>query len=705
MDLFIQPEVHFEKAAAAVDLPEDPNSWSKEILDELFKQVPYIADFQPHVSMSKVDGERGYGLGHVEVANHTQAGVGTDPEMLSAAGVRSIRIPIIIKEGKLSPFDLLVNDRSKVIPLTESRLRQAIFRPQMFDATAATPGDQSMIGQLYPPYRSANGFGAGGVTVPAMGKEASAFEEYLITELEKLDSGFRRPKESTKTASPRVVFRKTASLLSAIASTIHGDDLEAFWGEMQSPGLQAQMRKNAGCTMGALSVLANTEPRSVEKTAAALSSMVRPTVAQITKVARKYRVKEANHNFWEPKIEYVDRHELVHRFGEKIALATDEAGGLTVAEGAQEAAGPAEHEVHPIEVSGTYRVFTTEGQELIGTVVPNLLDLDGEPVPLTLFTNGSQATVQSEVFGEKVDDGTAPVPLPSGPVQGMGAFFNDDGSQAVIPMQLQGSYDGEDGMTMYVGETYDGRPVEVSVQPNIAVPTPVDEGRILIPEAWKWTPLQLAKEVSLAGGPPPEMIDDVNEDGSGLKEASAFVTIRGDHTGQFTVTGPAVEKLASEDREYLDLDGAMFLLAALGVDQRFGVTKLGQAALGLEPQVVKVGRLIKTAAEERARALSEAREHLASTPSLRQSLVKEASTIPDPMAVDTVLSLGFINDENLMTFVSYLPSIDDAQMKLCEILLGVRLGMADISETALERSVRSVEEVIEGLKVIAFQSP
>jgi hypothetical protein len=153
MELFTHPhyDAELEKTAGEVDLPEDPNQWPQEILQELFKQVPYIADFQPHVVMQKVDSERGYGVGQVEISNQSEAQRGTDPSMLQSAGVRNVRLPIVIKEGKLQAFDLLVNDQGKTQPLTENRMRQALFRPQQFDVTSQTPGDQSMIGQLYPP--------------------------------------------------------------------------------------------------------------------------------------------------------------------------------------------------------------------------------------------------------------------------------------------------------------------------------------------------------------------------------------------------------------------------------------------------------------------------------------------------------------------------------------------------------------------------
>ena len=87
---------------------------------------------------------------------------------------------------------------------------------------------------------------------------------------------------------------------------------------------------------------------------------------------------------------------------------------------------------------------------------------------------------------------------------------------------------------------------------------------------------------------------------------------------------------------------------------------------------------------------------------LRKDLVKEAAVIPDPTAVDTVLSLGFLNAENLGIFISYLPKIDEAQEKICELLLASRLGLKNIPVPALEKAMRTVEEVLEGLHQLAF---
>jgi hypothetical protein len=194
--------------------------------------------------------------------------------------------------------------------------------------------------------------------------------------------------------------------------------------------------------------------------------------------------------------------------------------------------------------------------------------------------------------------------------------------------------------------------------------------------------------------------EEVPIEGEEPVEKKSHVTVRGDHDC-FTFSGPATDKLAYDETQMVSLDQAMFLLAGLGVDLEQGVNKLAQAMNS--PQLINVGRLIKTAGEQDIAARARASTYSDMAISLRRDLTKEASNIPDPMAVDTVLSLGFLNPENLLTFVSYLPTIEDSQMKMCDLLLASRAGLSDVSATALERAIRSTEEVLEGLKVIAFQ--
>ena len=52
----------------------------------------------------------------------------------------------------------------------------------------------------------------------------------------------------------------------------------------------------------------------------------------------------------------------------------------------------------------------------------------------------------------------------------------------------------------------------------------------------------------------------------------------------------------------------------------------------------------------------------------RQHILKVAAQLPDSTAVDTVLSLGFLNSENIVEFLKALPILNDSQQQLCTLL-------------------------------------
>lgn len=720
--LFFEPEPYLmEKTATETELPEDPNLWPQELLQELYKQVPYISDFEPHVQMDRVDGEKGYGFGHVQVQNQTEAEQSAPSEQLQSAGVRSVRIPVIIKGGKLQPFDVIVTDNSKMLPLTEGRLRQAIFRPQAFDVTSRTPGDQSMIAQLYPPYRQNTGIGSGvSIDAGAMGKMASAFEEYLaadklkhgrvgkITSEGNLGDGTSGVLEDfvgkhVKEASADAwgiydSMQKKGSILEAIISTVNESDYVKLAEALESPSMQGAVMKNMSGMGPALAVLSTYSPTKL----ASVESLISPNVIQIRRGAGEYIVKTANTKYWQPKLEKISRGEAVERFGEKVVLAADTEGSATAVkdEGVSEEEDPRDEDTQgstAIAESGLYKVLDAQGNEHIGMVIVGLLDCDGTLLPLSLFTNGSKAAVQADMVGQPAGQA---FDLPTGDLgqnKGYGFFFTQGAQgeiQATVPMDISSSTQGPDGTLAMQGETFDGAPCEISVQPNVQTVVQTPDGRTLIPEGWQWSPLESADHLNLSTTEGEEEIEPEAK----LSMASVFVRSDG---STFSFEGPAISKLGAAETRFLNLDDATFLLGALGANLSYGMKKLGESYNGREPVRIRVGRVIEPAGHQKHAALTKAAQR--KIINWRKDLVKEATSIPDPVAVDTVLSLGFLSPENVTTFVSYLPVLEEAQSKLCEILVSARLGLQNIPTTALERSVRSIEEVLEGLKILAFQ--
>lgn len=747
MDLFINPALTFEKTSGEATLPEDPNAWSNEVLQELYKQVPYIADFEPHIVMEKVEAEKGYGFGHVEVINKTEIQQGTTPQAMDAAGVKQAKIPIIVKNRRLQPFDVMITEDGIVMPLTEQRLRQAIFRPSAFDITGKGPGDQSMIGQLYPPGRSGMGGGGsmGGNSMGAdsMGKMGSSTKEAVSNEwihgkvgpaaaaasravthdapnADQLSGRLHSFTKNVgdlraKTRNTNVIhganqavssalglgLNKHASILEAILPTIHEADYHAFFSKIASKEMQAAYIANGHATSDALSKIASWEPGGDP------APSVVPEIVQIRRAEDGYVVKSANHRFWAPKEEAYDRGQVVTAFGTKVAYDTDMSGAVTMGDGP--ASGPmqadSEQEKYELITSyGIYKVRTDDGKELIGYVFPNLMDVDGTPLPLSLFTNGSHKALQGEIAGVAVGNGAS---LFEGPPQGTGCFYEvlpNGKAQATVVLTIVATLqnpgdEGTDGVTLHA-RTFDGREVEVEVQSNIAKLTGVEDGHMLVPSSMSWLPLDQAEDVHLLAD------GDSASETEKMGSASPYLTIeiRSGGMDSFSLSGMPLSKVASEDRSFLSFDDALFLLGGAGVNLAYATNKLAQALHGHSHLEVQAAHHIITDRQMMEGAVKHASRELSQYPDLRRDLVKEAAVIPDPSAVDTILSLGFINDENLRSFIAYLPKLDECQKKLCELLIASRLGMKDLPTSALEKAIRSTEDVISGLKIIAFQS-
>ena len=100
------------------------------------------------------------------------------------------------------------------------------------------------------------------------------------------------------------------------------------------------------------------------------------------------------------------------------------------------------------------------------------------------------------------------------------------------------------------------------------------------------------------------------------------------------------------------------------------------------------------------KAKSAAADYLKNLPNLRAYLLKEAAMLEDPTAVDKILSVGFINSENVTIFASYVPEFEAVIRKLAELLVATRMGLNSVDEGALQRSMVHLDKVVAGLKTL-----
>jgi hypothetical protein len=725
-----------KSAAAAVSLPEDPNSWPSEILQELFKQVPYVSSYDPDVVMDRTDAEQGYGFGHILLKNKTEIPASADPTAQAQAGIKMVRIPIIISEGKLSPFDTLITTDSQMYPLTATRLRKALFRPQMFDVSARSPGDTSIIGQLFPPYRQNYGVGGGIASSMGMGKAGSAdLAEHKPELADRLSEVLSLPPEVTqklkdrknKQLQPKLAAAgvpnstvtgrmgkslrqlvsttiKTGSVLNDIQHTLRPGDLSKFASAFGDRETRFLYDSNSVAALPIASFILNVPVMTQDKVASSFNARITPDVVQIHRESvDRYSVKTANHAAWAPVSYEIGRKELIEKWGQKIAKEVDlsSSGTVTITNGpeAQGAVSVATlYEV--VSKPGMYKVRTEpDNRELVGFVFPNLVDLDGTLVPTALFTNGSESAYQSAIVGEAVSD--AKNPMTRAPEAGdYGVFVHTDAKgelHATEPLHYKAGLKAKGEFSHLVLDD-DGIEYRVRIDANskFVKPTCVGETESILPGVWHWMPVGDQKPVALI-----ENTHTLQKTGE-ANVAPYLITVRSD--GRYvSLEGNALDKVAQEDKTNISLDDAMFLMGGLGLHLNYAAEKIAESAYTQGPVKARVGRSIKLASDLKSAISKEASSFLPYTNALQRYVVKEAAYIPDPASLDVILSLGFINPENIATFISYLPELDKTQSKLCELLLASRLGLRDIPVSSLEKVTKSLEEVIDGLNTLAFQ--
>lgn len=659
MDLFVNKPVSvFEKSAAtakaaAAFLDEDPSTWPRQILTELFRAAPETSEYQPQVSMMQVDPEQGFGLGCISISNSTDSAlaatrVGPDS--------KKVLIPIIIKSHVLQPLDLLMMGNGKMLPLNGRTLREALFRPETFEMTTEDWGDTSLWNQFYPPGRSDNQFG-GGVT-QSMGGGAQGGMSMIM------GSGM-------KMASYNVILPSDLQETIKAASALRGSD--AFIS-----------------AISAMKSVGDTDPLETLKSASAL--LQRPDVVQIgyDDLRNQYWVKQASRSlFASTERQYYGREAILKIAGQDIVNDVDLKGTTTMAAGdGREADEKPSVPMEPITKSGTYTVKSIDGKTLTGWVIPNLMDLDGDILPMALFTNGAAAMVQESFVGIRTG---AAANLPSAPPGGVGIFYfaGDGGVVGTAPMKINGSEEGMSGGKSWIVRSLTDEPGLVRIVPGLAKMISLG-GELHIPPGAKFLPLTNETMIALVG-------NEAEAKTASLDRGIAIRTTDG--VTQMSFLG--LPKLASMHGRSGDLDHTVFTLCLAGMSPDKALQKVADS--GYRSVLITGVSDIKTAAEFFEGTKKEASEFSDKVRSLRQILVKEAAALPDAMSVDAVLSLGFINSENVRMYVNHIPYLEKCLSKVCELVLGARIGLVEIPEFAAARAARGLDEVIQGLRSLSLR--
>lgn len=671
MTLFTNVEPLFPTKVAAVPLDEDPSKWSSQILQELFRQAPDTSEYNPQVVMLRQDPEQGFALGVVVISGQTDSSLSNAGNQQPTS--KKALVPIIIKNGELCPLDLIMTQDRKLYPLTGVRLREALFRPNTFDMMTDDQGDQSLYSMFYPPGRSGNSPGSG------FGGSAGDSVGYVY------GPGM---KQASKVAMKD-------SILMAIAPTLSQHDLDAL---SEKVAALPDMASNPAF-LTVLANLAEFDGRLMTVADADLlmdkaAGYAGVDVAQFGWDGETYWMKQASRSLYALHRDDLSRGELLKLAGKEVVDKVDAEGTVTVAEPAVDTApmNTSADQWAVIEKAGIYKV-RSGGNDLVGWVIPSLIDFDGTRIPMAVFTNGAVAAVQGEIVGVKVAD--PGLGLPEAKPEGSGLFYVmvPGGIEATVPMKIMGAEASMDGSNTFHAVSLTGQPVRIKLVEGLKAMIPGAE-EVSLPATARFLPLNNEAPVPL--------VDDVEA----VKQASMaqpHIEIR--HGGDIVdMTFHGLPGFSASTPKVASIDDAIFTLCAAGMSPPAAHEIVKHASRTMRTEHVIGVHDVRPVASFMADIEKTASAKVAQVRELRRDLVKEASILPDIQTVDSVLSLNYLNPENIRVYVGKLPYLDKALNTVCELTIFSRLGMSEVPEHASARAARALDDVVQGLKGLAMRS-
>ncbi len=688
--LFLDDEhpLTFDKVAMPVALSDSPESWQREVASEIFKQLPFIGNYAVNVVIERVSPERGYGFGSAEVSAKSDA-----PQQ-EQEQLPKVKIPLIIRDRQLQPLDVFM-DGKKVYPLSEERLNEHLFRTATFETSTRKPEDKGMADQLYPPMRSNYGNSVQSSGEGVMGKFASEdnLRDMIMGQQNRLVDGIKEGKSFFEAKAG--MKKMGGSLLEAISHTVPAAEVESFLFCMNDPAIKVAAVKNPAFERALLKI-AGFESAGSEKTAAALVDSIKPNVVQLTKLASgDFKVKWANTDAYLPQETGMTAGEASDVAGTDKVQGIGPGGTVTLSTNMAQKTSFDSEKIEPAKEFGFWKVWdAATNQEMSGWVL-QIIDLEMHPLDLFVFRSLEGAySVQDEIAGVQMQqDPSSLMQLSQGAQpQGDGVFVSS-GNQpmALGPFTIQNGAQSPDGGQELHAQTVWGEEVVLSPTPGINAVQEMGQGNYAIPAEMSWLPLE-GEPILLARSPLD--VDDVHAG----QDAQGAVDVGSTGQGEFNLEGAPVEKVAKAHRHFIKRAEAEFLLVGMGVSPFEVREVLARAEKGEKVKVAGL-RTITPFSLAYGEMEKKAKVLLAEFPyHLRRNMVKEAAVLEDSETADKILAMNFINPENLATFASYLPDLEETSTKLAEMLVASRLGMNQIPEQAVQSSMRNLEEVIEGVK-------
>lgn len=636
------------------ELPRDVSQWASRIRDEWLKVAPYAYQYPTEIVLEEMtDAEKGAAFGHILLTSRTRLNPGQAiGQMGTEIGIRTVKIPIVIQDFRLYPFDMIKTEDGRFLPLNESRLGEALFRPSMFDSPAR--GDMvSLFGNpLYPPSR----------------EKAAQFP-----------------------------------MLHAVSDTVHADQFEVLEQHLQKDGSVRGAVLGNPITRAYFLKAASIEPqREALKTASDfwLAGRLDPDVLLVNREGSDegretpvYQVKVASRHAYDdtPAVE-MSRAEALRTLGDRIVKEADLRGIMVII---KKPKGDEPFEIGEgpslLDRSGPCRVIGS-GRPMMGWLMNKVLNvLSGHRSPFRLFSDGDNFGLQEDIgaFPEE----NAKSLLSSDTPHGWGSFcWEDEQGELTCTEPLECSAEeGEGGRRFYLCRSADGRDVRVLRSASVRTLSPASSGTVLVPESARWISL----------GTRMVRLDGRESAQQHIKNAARTCSISYSG-GAYHLDGLPLRKISS--RSQLGPMEALYTLGLLGFSKESAERVLakafrqGQVKVAGVSEVTALSDLQRRSQEKTAALGSDLDREIHALRNLSYGLLKEAASLGDADSVDAVLSLGFLNIDNISRFVSFIPAFESTQHRLGTLLLAARLGLSELPQDHLLRAFFALEHVLVGLR-------
>ena len=652
-----------------IKMPDDANEWSEVLTTRLRELYPDVARLPLSIEFKKQDRSTGTAVGAIHV--------------VSDESKKSILVPFVIKKFQLSPLDVwMEKDTQKVHLLNVDTFKEQFFvtkgddglDDRLADSAGRYFNDPSTWNTNYPPLQGRYSYASAGYTVLDNVSDAIAkdqhdrFKENLAKEAASL-AGFKRNNNFE-------IIQK----LAAKKSLVNTSDFVASAMKL-IPNTVYHISRAGGDKYSILSSadkvfdLSASQPMDRESCLNFLSKITGKPQDALTEVDQE---------------------------GEKMVVMPSVPKSNVFLFDLEQ---PAATECKEF---GAYSVKGRGGVTIEGVVFPFVVGLNSKRMNMKIFASKSASAFQPAIAGVALPDSTAleKVLKPSDVRVGQtGTFvFVDDGAAiATEPVTIKAveKYSGP-----ITAVRLNGEKIKISMGYSASIPSVSDEkkskkvkvldvhglieqapDKYVIPSKMVWIPLEDPTLVSATA-------DEWMAKEASFKMELDPIVLR--WTGiEFQVDGhQEFNKVAMSEA------ATKVLLAAKGAELNkiAGILKHakthGKISVHGLKRMAKKADIIKEATETRARL-----ESLVSPlQNLSEGSIKLAANFEDPATVDSLLSLNFINVDNIAKFVAYAPLFKKVQDYLAECIIASRLGIKDINESACVSAAAKIQDVTEGLE-------